>query len=394
MKMDSRPRASVDRYYRPELDVLRFVAFLLVFFNHSLPDGPDRRIEGLLRNRAGLFYDAVTACSFGLSLFFTLSAFLICELLLREKSATGDVTVKQFYLRRILRIWPLYYLGLLLAIIAAWLPGGEPTSISRLGWFAVFLGAWHVARTGWLNNPMAPLWSISVEEQFYLVAPWVVKYAKPKLLFAFCATIVVLSNCRLFFLGRALASNHRIWADSLVQFECFAAGILLSLLLGGRLPRLATWQRLALIAVSLWCWFYAIHNLRAQFGSETAYPASWRLMAGYALAALGSVMMLVAFLGTALKMPAGAVYLGRISYGLYVFHGLVLMAIFQVFPVGGPYRALLFILKLTSALAVTALLATISYRYFEWPFLKLKRRYSVIPSADEVTKPEMITQSS
>jgi len=392
--MDNRPRSSSNRYYRPELDVLRFVAFFLVFLNHSLPDGPDSRIAGLLGSRAQLFYDAVTTCSFGLSLFFTLSAFLICELLLREKNASGAVAVKHFYLRRILRIWPLYYFGIAIGVLTALLPGGESSSIGRLGWFAIFLGAWDVARTGWLNNAMAPLWSISVEEQFYLIAPWIVKFATRKMLIAFSAAVIVLSNCRLFFLGRELAANHRVWANSLVQFECFAAGILLSILLGGRLPKLAAWQRLALIAISLGCWWYAIHGLHTQFDSDKDNPGSWPLIAGYALAALGSVTMLVAFLGTSAKMPRWAVYLGRISYGLYVFHGLALMAVFALFPVGGPYRALLYIMKLGSTLALTALLAAISYRYLESPFLRLKKRYAVIASGDAQTDSDGVAHSS
>jgi peptidoglycan/LPS O-acetylase OafA/YrhL len=182
------------------------------------------------------------ACDFGLSLFFTLSAFLICELLLREREATGTVGVKQFYIRRILRIWPLYYLGVALGVGAAFLPGAEPGSAIKMGWFAIFMGAWFCATHGALLNPANVLWSISVEEQFYLFAPWIIKYFSRKLLYAFCLAIILVANATLFYLGRVGALNFAIWFNSPVQFECFAGGILLCLVLRGRLPRFAIWK--------------------------------------------------------------------------------------------------------------------------------------------------------
>jgi peptidoglycan/LPS O-acetylase OafA/YrhL len=112
-------KTSTSSYYRPELDVVRFVAFLLVFLHHTLPSGKDIRVLHLFKGFAPAYDAFSTACGYGLSLFFTLSAFLICELLLRERSSTGSIDVKQFYIRRILRIWPLYYLAITLGSLAA-----------------------------------------------------------------------------------------------------------------------------------------------------------------------------------------------------------------------------------------------------------------------------------
>jgi peptidoglycan/LPS O-acetylase OafA/YrhL len=177
---------SAGRYYRPELDVVRFLAFLLVFLHHTLPHSDDPRVNHLLKDFAPILYATSDACGFGLSLFFVLSAFLICELLLRECEVSGTVRVKQFYIRRILRIWPLYYFGLLLGVVFALLPGGHRTAISGMGWFAVFMGAWYIATQHTLSSPAAVLWSVSVEEQFYLFVPWIVKYINRKWLYGFC----------------------------------------------------------------------------------------------------------------------------------------------------------------------------------------------------------------
>jgi len=368
------------RYYRPELDVVRFLAFLLVFMLHALPGGPVPR-TGALRALAPIFYALANAGAFGLSLFFTLSAFLIFELLLRERKATSTVVVKQFYVRRILRIWPLYYLGLTLGVVVALLPGGDRADIRTIGWFALFLGAWHSSFFGWLKNPASPLWSISVEEQFYAFAPWVAKYFSCRLLYAFCAGLILSSNTCIYFLCRAQASDRRIWADSLVQFECFAAGILLCLVLRGRLPQIAVWQRLLLLALSLAGWIYAGHSLHVHFASGVA-SGTWPVIGAYALGATGSVVTLVAFLGVnPALLPRWAVYLGRISYGLYVYHVFALDLMNKwLMPHAAFMSAPLYFLKGSLSLGLIFLMAALSYRFFETPFLKMKRRYTVIES--------------
>jgi peptidoglycan/LPS O-acetylase OafA/YrhL len=383
---------SASRYYRPELDVVRFLAFLLVFLHHTLPSGRDPRLIHILKGFTPVYNSLVSACGFGLSLFFTLSAFLICELLLRERESAGTVGVKQFYIRRILRIWPLYYFGLALGLVFLFLPGGHPDQIANFGWFAIFMGAWRIATLHSFNNPAEALWSVSVEEQFYLFAPWVVKYLNRKLLYGFCAALLLVANIWLYFLGRASAIDPCIWWNSFVQYECFAGGIVLCLFLRGRLPRLATWQRIALLAFSFFCMFYACHGLHSRFGnSGERDPGSWPLIFGYALATLGCVLVLIVFLGVTPKLlPRWAIYLGRISYGLYVFHEFAIyttdhlfigyIATFNYLPIVKSFEGTIYLLNMSLTLGLTILMAALSYRFFETPFLKMKKRHSVIES--------------
>ena len=375
------PRPAVGRYYRPELDAVRFLAFILVFLHHALPESSDHRIAPLLKSFAPVYYAIHSGFRFGLTLFFTLSAFLICELLLRERESVGAVAVKQFYIRRVLRIWPLYYLALSLGVIAALLPGGHRGDATSIAWYAIFLGAWHASFYGTLRNPAMPLWSISVEEQFYLLVPWMTKYFNRRLLYVFCAAIILFSNAWLYYLGRNPVSDGRIWFDSFVQFECFACGIVLCLVLHGRLPRMAIWKRLLLLAASCTAWFYASYAMHYRFETVQG-PGSWHLIGGYALGAAGSVGILLAFLGIDPKLiPDWVVYLGRISYGLYVYHEfapyiLSKLLIGHLASVDSP----VFLLKGVLSLGLTILMAAISYRFFETPFLRLKRRHAVIDS--------------
>ncbi|MGA2351002.1 MAG: acyltransferase [Terracidiphilus sp.] len=384
-------QASWGRFYRPELDVVRFLAFFLVFLVHTLPSTRDPRVAHLLGG-FGPAFDAIgDACGFGLSLFFALSAFLICELLLRERDASGTIAVKQFYIRRILRIWPLYYLGLALGVVFALLPGGQPAAIVDMGWFVIFMGSWYCVFHGALLNPANVLWSVSVEEQFYLFAPWLIKYLNRKSLYGFCLTIILIANLCLFYLGRVRAPHASVWCNTFVQFECFAGGILLCLVLHGRLPRLVIWQRLALLAGCLFCWFYACYGLHAFFGGYGGQnPGSWPLIFGWALAALGCIMLLTAFLGVSPKLlPGWAIYLGRISFGLYVYHlfavdlmnRLIIQEVVSLDnPVVNSFKGLIFILNFVFTLALTILMAALSYRYFETPFLKMKKRHAIIDS--------------
>lgn len=368
------------RFYRPELDAVRFLAFLLVFIHHALPAGPDPRSRATLKAFGPLFYAVANAGRFGLSLFFTLSAFLICELLIRERQAIGTVVVKQFYVRRILRIWPLYYLGLLLGVTVALLPGGDRADISTIGWYALFLGAWHNSFYGWLKNPASPLWSISVEEQFYLLAPWVIKFFNRASLYAFCAALILFANGWLYYLGKVSAPDNRIWSDSFVQFECFAAGILLCLILRGRVPQLALWQRMALLFASLAGWYYAAYGLNFRF-SAGANPGSWALICAYALGAGGSALILIAALGINPRLlPRWVVYLGRISFGLYVYHHFVIDLMDNLMPHVASMKSPLYFLKGGLSLGLIVLVAAISYRFFETPFLRMKKRHSVIES--------------
>lgn len=167
---DARPAASAksktDAYYRPELDGLRFFAFLCVFMFHRMDYVPPK---GTWSFRIG------TIGAFGVPVFFLLSAFLITELLLRERERTGQVHVPSFYMRRILRIWPLYFAAFFgLALLNHFLPGVGTGDWRAWLAFTFFAGNWYITHHGWIAGSVDPLWSISVEEQFYIAIPLIV----------------------------------------------------------------------------------------------------------------------------------------------------------------------------------------------------------------------------
>jgi len=191
--MNSSARNS-DHFYRPELDVLRFIAFFLVLILHTSPPLLDSYKAWYASPSVRLvLYRLFSAGGFGLSIFFCLSAYLIATLLLRERSRTGDINLKAFYIRRILRIWPLYFAALFAGFLRSYTGHLQHYPLAFL--FYIFLaGNWYCAIYGFPLNPILPLWSISVEEQFYLFIPLSAKRGGHRML------VIVASLLFIFFL--------------------------------------------------------------------------------------------------------------------------------------------------------------------------------------------------
>jgi peptidoglycan/LPS O-acetylase OafA/YrhL len=382
------PKAN--RYYRPELDALRFFAFISVFCFHRMDYVPTDPVRDVWLFRIG------TVGAFGVPVFFLLSAFLITDLLFRERERTGRIHVQAFYVRRILRIWPLYFaafFGLcLLNHFVAGVGTGDP-----FAWlaFTFFTGNWYIAHHGWIAGSIDPLWSISVEEQFYIVIPVLAACGGRRAVQL--ASYVLLGGAYLTALLYALhptPGDSGEWVNSFFQFQFFCAGTLLAILLHGRLVRLAVPVRLAGFALAAACWFTAMIRFKVQSWNPQPTPAG--SIAGWLLVLAGTVLCFVCTLGMPARLvPAWLSYLGRISYGLYIVHSLVFFAVFEK---AAPYVARLFpsihlAVQLRSSLgtllvlALSIGLAHLSYRYFERPFLRLKERFTFVASRGSDSAP-------
>ena len=389
-----RPKISSERetststtsFYRPELDVLRFVAFVMVFLFHLLPDKASRYPSV----HSSIFRDiyASIACSmgFGVCLFFILSAFLITTLLLREREVTSSVNLLAFYRRRILRIWPLYSFALILAFLACSLSRGFP----GYGVIAAYLlMAGNLLPHFHLSGDIRPLkifhlWSISVEEQFYLVFPIIARSVKAKFLPILCCLLAMLALFSLLYLANSNATKEEIWQNSFVQFLMFAAGIGIAVLCNGRrLPQLLIPVRMLILLLGILACFSAQYFFR--IGGEGLYVSASHALFGYLLAMLGCSTLLLAVLGFPKRLPMPLIYLGKISYGLYVFHvwciGLAAFLVGSFFHISmaeGTGGILMVLSKDLLAFALTVTFAAISYHVVEKPFLRFKKKYEVV----------------
>jgi peptidoglycan/LPS O-acetylase OafA/YrhL len=352
--------------------VVRFLAFLLVFLFHFLP-WPAVGQAGWRVQMA-----LVELCSMGLCLFFTLSAYLITTILLAERETNCVISVPKFYIRRILRIWPLYFFGIALGIGIA-LERNRPGDVIGFLWYLLFAGNLYCIAFGWLGNSFAPLWTISIEEQFYLIWPWAIRWFSRRGMMVCSFLFIAAANITLFILGQRHALGREVWANTFVQFEMFAAGILLALA-----RKHLAWRNagigLLLVLAGPFLWFFTCLQFYYQQSPVTGAAISGaNLMLRYLLIALGSAAILHGFcmIGPS-HMPRWATYLGKISYGLYVYH---LFAIELARLLLAPLRGRVFLAALAPvALLLTISFAVLSYTFLESPFLRLKRRFEIVHS--------------
>ena len=241
---------SVERFYRPELDLLRFIAFLFVFFTHRMdlaPIDPAKYYWGHHISLVGVF---------GVPLFFFLSAFLITELLVREQEAYGKINVRSFYIRRMLRIWPLYFtffFGMVVLTLVSDQFGVIPPKAQLA--FSLFAGNWYITFHSWIAYPVNPLWSISVEEQLYIIIPLLAAYGGRRGLKVFSFLALAVAYLTIASYARNPTEGFTgEWTNSFTQFQFFAAGILLAVYFKGWRPAWPVWTRVLIFAAGLGCW--------------------------------------------------------------------------------------------------------------------------------------------
>jgi len=362
--LHAEPRKAAS-YYRPELDALRFFAFPSVFIAHS-PTLNYGSSSQLWKQEIGRALDrAAHAGVYGLPLFFFLSSFLITELLLREHEKTGSIHVKAFYARRILRIWPLYYLGVLCAIAVSAIPSGYPLTHREIVYLVFFLGYLGGAYHG---NPLGILWSISVEELFYVAWPWIARAGKQVIK---CVAFL----CFPVSLATLWIVLPDAWYNPICHFLFFATGALVALKFHQRAWSLSLLGRILMFAAGVIAWLMPIFYWDA---------SRWVNRTSFLIADIGVVLIFLSvFQFNANRIPRWTIYLGQISYGLYVFHLVSLRFVERVIIrhlsfAGSQFCTLLTTMALS--LVLTIAIASVSYRYFEMPFLRLKERFQFIRS--------------
>ena len=370
-------RTSTARFYHPELDELRFFAFLMVFLHHAFPHDPTFWTKlGVPQFLARIVAGIGATGAFGVSLFFVLSSYLITELLLREKDLMGTLDLRSFYIRRILRIWPLYFAFLALAIGLQWIVPGQHVTLRAGLWFSLLAGNWFIVFHGFPSSVIFPLWSVSIEEQFYITWPAIVRKVNETGMLIFAGLLLVVAAAARIYLGMHHTLEGDVWCNTFVQFDPIAAGILMAVLLKGEVPRLSRLSRVAMMLAGITA--LALGSL--YFGIKNDPLTTARIVLGYPSVALGGVLLLLSVLRT--RIGGGhrvLIYLGRISYGLYVFH--VLGLLISDHTVSDQTASLWrYALRVGVALAATIAMAAVSYRWLETPFLSLKQRFTHVLS--------------
>jgi peptidoglycan/LPS O-acetylase OafA/YrhL len=365
------------------LNSLRFLAAFFVVLGH-VP--LNQESLGLPHpNRAAFFFRGAFAVCF----FFALSGFLITYLLLDERRRTGDVQVRSFYLRRICRIWPLYFAVIAFGLffynrLLPWMgihyriEYRLPTALLLYGLLLPNLMNSLYTVGGILN----PSWSIGIEEQFYLLWAPAVKRVRERLP-ALCWAVLGLSLA-LFCLAHYNLFGVHEWKKFVEQlkFHFMAAGGLCAWWLQRRREALLHLPPFASRAVQV-----VLFALLADFYLTSFVPWGW--LGDELLQIVLYCWLIVTVAANPVNVvPVGARafdYLGTISYGIYMLHMIAVYATAEVFRHTSWWHGRLALYCLAYyglVFGLTVLLAHGSYRWFERPFLSLKdRRFSAAAGA-------------
>ena len=377
------------RFYMPQLDVMRFFAFLSVLLLHCLPSVEVGNHIGWSRSVALFAKTIESSGRNGVGLFFLLSAYLITELLTRERKATGDIHLKMFYIRRILRIWPLYYFVLLMGLLVQPLNVKFHLTLSVILSYLFFVNNWHVVLYNFVWTPLYPLWTVSAEEQFYLIWPFAMRKFSRRTMLLLCSLVIIALPLATY---RTTGLAWRTGTTELVAtLLFFPLGGILSMMLKPKPYPAPLWKVLGAFFFGLTCWMAG--GIWTRPGGEML-AAPPQAILGMAFITAGTVIIFVAFLRSDPAMwPRSLVYLGKISFGLYVFHRFVYAAVQAVMGAlglgirTGPNHSMMNVLiaglvTLPATLLGTIGVSALSYRYLEKPFLLMKDRFAVVHSRD------------
>lgn len=341
--------------YFGSLDGLRGISIIPVVWHH---------VGG---HRGGLLGRG----NYGVDLFFAISGLLITTLLLRERTRTGTVSLRGFYLRRTLRIFPLYYA--VLALYAGLVTGLERASpagqqfLENLPAFLTYTSNWFVDLTTGNRVIFYFAWSLATEEQFYLLWPSVVRFARrwwaPP---AVMAGLLVAGE-----LARVLVEAGFRGGLPLRIVASAASPICLGCLAAFALHERRSFEAVARFAGRSWSAPLAGLLLVATLLPDGVPP----LLVGIAMTLLVTTCAIRPDHGLHWLLDARALrYVGTISYGMYLFHMLCVNAVRRTLPAGLPD-----VVTFLAALLLVVAVAGLSHRYFESWFLGLKERLATRP---------------
>lgn len=374
-----------EKIYFPNLNGLRFIAAFLVLIHHI---EQFKSIYGIENHLGQIPFIGIIG-KLGVILFFVLSGFLITYLLLVEEKVIKKISIVKFYMRRILRIWPLYFLIIFLAFLVLpnidifILPDYEKDVIySNLFWklvlYAIFFPNLVLSLFG-IVPYASHTWSIGTEEQYYLIWPVILKYIrKHRILLMFAIIIIYLAVKFFFTTSLANYIDHhnvlRLFWNSF-PIDCMAIGGLYSILLFQKNKFLKYLLRNDLFYASIFMvTILMIIGVRIPFIHYEFYSIFFGLI----------ILNFSVNDGIKISLENKILnYLGTISYGLYMYHPIgIILALSLSLALGFKTNWVLYPLSLI----LTIIMASLSYKYYESFFLKFKKRFSNIISGNAKIK--------
>ena len=379
-----RPSEKANKFHQhrrfPALDGLRGVAVLLVVLAHA----SQKRLLAENFKFSG---------ELGVIVFFVLSGFLITHLLLEERTRTGQISLSKFYVRRALRIWPLYFavLGVYVFVLPLFLDPDNHRSIYEadslhdhyyLLAYPLFLQNYLLSGSDFHYNGLRVFWSLAVEEHFYLFWPLLLLALRGRWLVPSLVGIVIatFSLRALTLLGVLPDTGVPVDHMTHTALDGLAAGCLVACLYHSRPGAFKALARLRWLYLLGWALlFFLVWAALKQLPLFPTLPeAEYYLMT---LAALGSAVVVACVVGGAgLAYPIlcswPLTYVGKVSYGIYLLHPIVLICAFKAAKYLGLLHGAGYFVATVVYLALVIGVAGLSFKFFEAPILRFKERFA------------------
>lgn len=316
----------------------------------------------------------------GVEIFLVTSSFLIVTLLLDEKKRTGTISVPNFFFRRALRIWPLYFLYLLPVVGFLWISEGYDAIYQHLIPLLSFTANFSYAPFAQSAHfSFVHLWTVSLEWQFYMIIPilLLVSGIAPRHIAMLCVGGIVFSCLYRYYIMLNHINYPTVWVHPFCRLDPFILGGALAYVLQLKPGIRELRYGWVLLVLGLSCFVMITLVPRMGYSMHTV----WQLLAadmGAACLVLSAMMKK----GTARLFSFGFLpYLGKLSYGLYIYHILAINLGFPTVVYMFPVLAATFpspffwLLHFVLTLAMTIAIACLSYEWFEKRFLKYKTRF-------------------
>lgn len=355
-----RPPGASPSMYLPTLDGPRFIAFALVFIHH-LPRS-ELPLLGFLHDQGWV----------GVHIFLALSAYLLTLILGSEQAACGKISVRRFFIRRALRIWPLYLTFCAIVVLLVLARTGWNDSLNpRLAGLVFFVDNIATGIHGFNPLPFTShLWTVSLEEQFYVVLPFMLRswlLSRRRLATGLFTAWLLFLSTRAF--GVALGAAHPLVWTSVVSADALLVGTALGAI--GWKPGTGSLPRFLVLAGA------ALGIFSGGFWDDLQGVGLHQVVV-YATVGMGAGLLLVAALHEPLLAFLASRplrYLGKISFGLYVFH---LLGIGLGTRLGASIGIEDWWFVAAASMLVTTVLSVLSYELLEKGFLRLKRRFEAV----------------
>lgn len=358
--------------YLPGLNGIRAIAAIAVVVSHIILDLEDfglfAHFLGTQENGKPQTWDLA---GYGVTMFFTLSGFLITFLLCKEKEVE-QISIKKFYARRILRIWPLYYSYFFICIITYLIfqIEYEKTSILYYLFYSANIPAVIGGALPYLNH----FWSLGVEEQFYMFWPWLNRLRINQVLKSSIILTVLLIATKTYLHIFNPNTTLELYIH-VTRFHCMMIGGIAAIayylnykiiikIATNKMVQLSCWFIFFLVAVNCF-------HITSFLDDEILAIVTSIIIVGQ-VTRKGVISLENRYLD----------FLGKISYGIYVVHPLLIFLFSKILKDITSFNSLNYFIVFTSIIGSTIIIAYISYRYFESKFLIIKsKNFSVVKSS-------------